>query len=83
MRDIEEALLALKADGARPGKAWQKAHELAQSHEGTPAYDRLHALLHRVEGDEPNAGYWYRRAGDAVFEGDVNEEIDLLIGRSR
>jgi hypothetical protein len=23
----------------------------------------VHAYLHRVEGDEGNAGYWYRRAG--------------------
>jgi hypothetical protein len=23
----------------------------------------VHAHLHRVEGDESNAGYWYRRAG--------------------
>lgn len=23
----------------------------------------MHAYLHRVEGDENNAGYWYRRAG--------------------
>ena len=22
----------------------------------------MHAYLHRVEGDESNAGYWYRRA---------------------
>jgi hypothetical protein len=38
------------------------AHELAQS-AGGPAGAWVHAYLHRVEGDEANAGYWYRRAG--------------------
>lgn len=41
---------------------WDKAHHLAQEQD-----DRIgawvHAYLHRVEGDESNAGYWYRRAG--------------------
>ena len=29
----------------------------------------VHAYLHRVEGDLPNAGYWYRTAGKPVAEG--------------
>ncbi len=82
MRDIEEALTALKADGLQVGAAWRKAHELAQSREGEAAYDRLHALLHRIEGDDANAGYWYRRAGEDVFTGDVADEADLLIERA-
>lgn len=82
MQDIKEALIALKSDGLKPGAAWQRAHELAQQHEGEALYDRLHALLHRIEGDDANAGYWYRRAGDPVFTGDVAEEIDLLIERT-
>lgn len=41
---------------------WDKAHEVAQTQEDmTGAW--VHAYLHRVEGDESNAGYWYRRAG--------------------
>ena len=39
---------------------WEEAHEIAQSREGHPDYDRVHALLHRIEGDEFNARYWYR-----------------------
>lgn len=31
---------------------WHEAHEIAQAHEGHPDYDRIHALLHRIEGDE-------------------------------
>ncbi len=53
---------------------WEAAHNIAQSKEGTRSYDRLHAYLHRVEGDTWNAGYWYRRAGSEVFKGSLNEE---------
>ncbi|MEL6962002.1 MAG: hypothetical protein AAFO01_04550 [Pseudomonadota bacterium] len=81
MQDIEEALNALKAEGLKLGAAWQRAHDLAQQHEGTADYDRLHALLHRIEGDETNAAYWYRRSGEAVFTGSIADEVDVLIGR--
>lgn len=53
---------------------WEAAHNIAQSKEGTQPYDRLHAYLHRVEGDAWNAGYWYRRAGSEVFKGSLKEE---------
>lgn len=82
MQDIEKALIALKAEGLACGAAWRRAHELAQQHEGEAAYDRLHALLHRIEGDDANAGYWYRRAGEPVFAGDIAEEIERLIERA-
>ena len=41
---------------------WDKAHESAQQDEG-PAGSWVHAYLHRKEGDNANARYWYRRAG--------------------
>ena len=41
---------------------WKKAHECAQE-EKTPTGARVHAYLHRVEGDLANAGFWYNRAG--------------------
>lgn len=41
---------------------WTKAHESAQSDEGAECA-WVHAYLHRKEGDLPNAGYWYSRAG--------------------
>ena len=44
---------------------WDKAHELAQTGEGK-AGDRVHAYLHRKEGDQSNAAYWYKRAGQPV-----------------
>ncbi|WP_138990317.1 hypothetical protein [Larkinella sp. C7] len=58
---------------------WEQAHNIAQSKEGTRDYDRLHAYLHRKEGDEWNAGYWYRRAGATVFVGSLDDEWNALI----
>ena len=40
---------------------WETAHTIAQRHEGDPAADWLHAVLHKIEGDDGNARYWYRR----------------------
>ncbi|MBO0934269.1 hypothetical protein [Fibrella aquatilis] len=58
---------------------WAAAHNIAQSQEGTPSYDHLHAYLHRKEGDAFNAGYWYRRARKPVFQGALEEEWQALV----
>ena len=44
---------------------WTQAHESAQQDEG-PDGSWVHAYLHRKEGDQSNAAYWYRRAGKPV-----------------
>ena len=41
---------------------WKRAHESAQQDEGVEG-SWVHAYLHRKEGDQGNAAYWYRRAG--------------------
>jgi hypothetical protein len=40
---------------------WKQAHERAQEDE-SPDASWVHAYLHRKEGDQQNAAYWYRRA---------------------
>ena len=40
---------------------WTTAHEIVQEIEDDRAA-WVHAYLHRKEGDEGNARYWYRRA---------------------
>lgn len=65
-----QALWWLAKGGFAPGPAWEKAHEICQSAEGTPAFDRVHALAHWIEGDRANSDYWYRRAGSARAGGD-------------
>jgi hypothetical protein len=57
---------------------WNAAHEIAQTQEGTAAYDRLHAYLHRKEGDSFNADYWYRRAHVERPVVSLPEEWELL-----
>ncbi len=58
---------------------WDAAHDIAQSQEGVQSFDHLHAYLHRVEGDEWNAGYWYRRAGERIPDFSTEEEWDRLV----
>ncbi len=41
---------------------WDTAHRIAQDIDGVDAA-WVHAYLHRKEGDQGNAGYWYRQAG--------------------
>jgi hypothetical protein len=40
---------------------WDTAHAIAQDVDDEHGA-WVHAYLHRKEGDEGNAGYWYRRA---------------------
>jgi hypothetical protein len=56
---------------------WDKAHKLAQGAVGgaeDTAGAWVHAYLHRVEGDQGNAGYWYRRAGRPPCRAPLAEE---------
>jgi hypothetical protein len=41
---------------------WDTVHSIAQK-DYTSNGARVHAYLHREEGDLANAGYWYRQAG--------------------
>ena len=41
---------------------WHQAHGLVEELKDQKAA-HVHAYLHRVEGDDWNAGYWYRKAG--------------------
>ncbi|MDF0596707.1 hypothetical protein [Psychromarinibacter halotolerans] len=56
---------------------WQAAHDIVE-HEGDTTSAWIHALVHRIEGDDWNAGYWYRRAGRAPFDGTVDQEIAAI-----
>lgn len=57
---------------------WQKAHELVDGSNAANA-DWIHAYLHRKEGDEWNAGYWYRRAGKPFSNLSLEEELGQLV----
>jgi hypothetical protein len=57
---------------------WEKAHELAQER-GDQAGMRVHAYLHRKEGDPSNAAYWYRRCGVSPATGALENEWGQLV----
>lgn len=57
---------------------WDKAHDLAAA-ESTPAAARVHAYLHRKEGDAGNARYWYASAGVQPFVGSLEQEWRDLV----
>jgi len=57
---------------------WKRAHEITQDIDGRPAA-RLHAYLHRKEGDLSNAGYWYHRAGTKMYESTLDSEWEALV----
>jgi hypothetical protein len=52
---------------------WDRAHKIVQDDESREAA-WVHAYLHRVEGDLPNARYWYRIAGKPVADGGLEDE---------
>jgi hypothetical protein len=41
---------------------WQAAHEIVQKDEESPLYCWAHGIVHAMEGDIPNARYWYGEA---------------------
>lgn len=70
--------LALQALWQDAKGDWDEAHKLAQAQEdATGAW--VHAYLHRVEGDLPNAGYWYKRADKPECTAPLAEEWDEIV----
>ena len=41
---------------------WQAAHEIVQGDEDSRLSCWAHGIVHLLEGDIPNARYWYRQA---------------------
>lgn len=73
---ISAPLLALWYDAKGD---WERAHDIAQDL-GSKEGDWIHAYLHRKEGDEGNAAYWYRRAGKPFPVGvSLQEEWEQLV----
>ena len=58
---------------------WEKAHGLVQKHEADPTACWIHAVLHKMEPDEANARYWYRKAGQFLESyGDPVAELTAI-----
>jgi hypothetical protein len=41
---------------------WKAAHSLVQQYENDGLASWIHAVLHKIEGDQANSRYWYRCA---------------------
>jgi hypothetical protein len=44
---------------------WESAHGIVQTHDDDVTACWVHAVLHKIEGDESNSRYWYRRSSQA------------------
>ena len=71
---LPPVLRALWLEGAGD---WNAAHELVNDIE-PPDGARIHAYLHRKEGDLDNARYWYRQAHRRPNDGSLADEWAAL-----
>jgi hypothetical protein len=80
MSDVKTAIGYLETGN------WEAAHLIVQDDESTEGC-WAHGIVHLLEGDRSNAGYWYRRAGrglpseSAVSDESVGLEIAALKAR--
>jgi hypothetical protein len=58
---------------------WKRAHEAAQE-DSTSAGSWVHAYLHRKEGDDSNAAYWYCQAHQPVCREPFSSEWLSIVG---
>ena len=57
---------------------WEKAHRVVtDEHDRDSAW--VHAYLHRVEGDEGNARYWYTQARRAATKNALDDEWHEIV----
>lgn len=75
---LTKSLELLKAGDFKAGPEMERAHQICQDHEGVQAFDWIHALVHRIEGDDGNAAYWFRRAGKTRHSGSAEDEWHII-----
>ena len=74
-KEIAPALAALW--WAKKGD-WEKAHRIVMEEHGRNAA-WVNAYLHRVEGDEANARYWYTQACHGAAKISLDVEWDEIV----
>ena len=73
-KTLNPVLLALWYDA---NDRWDMAHSIVQNIP-TPEASWVHAYLHREEGDESNASYWYNLAGKTKPRITLKEEWEII-----
>ena len=57
---------------------WDKAHATVDNlNDSTACW--VHAYLHRKEGDNANAGYWYQRASKKIPDISLQQEWENIV----
>jgi len=80
MRDKSTEMQILKsAVNLALNDNWHAAHHIAQD-SSDPLAHWIHAVLHKIEGDEWNSRYWYRRT-DRQYEdyADPRAELEAIL----
>lgn len=57
---------------------WEGSHNIAQAI-NTRDGSWVHAYLHRKEGDQSNAQYWYRQAGKNIPSTTLEKEWEEIV----
>ena len=65
MATLDDALRLIEAGD------WQAAHTIVQK-DSSQLASWAHGIVHLMEGDRSNAGYWYRRA-----ERDLPDDVEI------
>jgi|TARA_B110000967_G_C18655317_1_gene445439 hypothetical protein len=55
---------------------WDDAHKIVQEI-STPNAHWIHAVLHKIEGDESNSRFWYSRSRIEVYESYIDSTQEL------
>ena len=78
MKQDNKQALSKAVDAALAGD-WQAAHDIAQDYSDVTA-NWIHAVLHKIEGDQFNSNYWYAKTTGKNFEdfSDANAELNAI-----
>jgi hypothetical protein len=75
---MNKEVLKIAVQAALDGD-WHASHNIAQDYSDDTA-NWIHAVLHKIEGDEWNSKYWYARTHGKQFEdfSDTNTELKAI-----
>lgn len=59
---------------------WDASHQIAQDYADVTA-NWIHAVLHKIEGDEWNSKYWYQKTAGKQYTDypDVTSELKAIL----
>ncbi len=74
----ENTTLLVKAVNLALDNKWDQAHHIVQEYDDSYAC-WIHAVLHKIEGDEGNSKYWYRQAGRDFSSATADDELRQIL----